>query len=388
MNNAPKKFKCSNRSDIAMFRALDMMREVNERAAAGENIMRMGAGQPCFGAPEEALDYARATITSDPRQGYTEAVGMLSLRERIAQHYEEYYGAKANPANMVISVGSSGGFLLVFLAAFDAGDKIAITTPTYPAYRNILQTMNLQVVEIETLAKDNYQPTVELLENCGQEFDGLIINSPSNPAGTMLSDNELEKICNWCDEKGIRLISDEAYHGITYGKKAQTALKYSDNVIVLNTFSKYFAMTGWRLGWVSVPADLQDRMKKLAESLFVSPPTISQNLAYKIFDHMDVLDSYVAYYHKNRDILMTELPKAGFKNFTNASGAFYVYADVHHLTNNSEDYCRRMLDEALVSTTPGVDFDVERGHQAIRICYADSTENIIEACTRLKKWQS
>lgn len=388
MTQTKKNLKLSSRSDISMFRALDMMREVNERAAAGEDIKRMGAGQPCFGAPEEALEYARATISSDPRQGYTEAIGMISLRERITQYYQSYYGAKTHPSNIVISVGSSGGFLLVFLAAFDAGDKVAITTPTYPAYRNILKAMNLEIIEIETNAKDNYQPTVELLENCGQEFDGLIINSPSNPAGTMLSDSELEKICNWCDAKGIRLISDEAYHGITYDKKAQTALKYSQNAIVLNTFSKYFAMTGWRLGWVAVPEDLRDRMKKLAESLFVSPPTISQHLAYKIFDHTDILDSYVEYYHQNRNILMTELPKAGFSNFTNASGAFYVYADVHNFTNDSEEYCRRMLNEASVSTTPGVDFDVVRGFNTIRICYADKTENIVEACERLKKWQS
>lgn len=382
-----KSLKRSRRSDIATFRALDIMREVHARAAAGEDIMRMGAGQPCFGAPEAALDYARTMITADPRQGYTEAIGMLSLRERIAQYYHDYYGVKAKAENMLISVGSSGGFLLLFLAAFDAGDKIAITTPTYPAYRNILKSMNLEVIEIETAAKDNYQPTADLLETCGQDFDGLIINSPSNPAGTMLDERELEKICRWCDTKGVRLISDEAYHGITYDQKAQTALKYSPNAAVLNTFSKYFAMTGWRLGWVVVPDDLRERMKKLAESLFVSPPTISQHLAFKIFDHLEELDSYVDYYRINRDILMAELPGAGFKQITNATGAFYVYADVHHLTNDSEEYCRRMLNEAKVSTTPGPDFDVARGSGTIRICYADKTENIMEACKRLRKWQ-
>jgi aspartate/methionine/tyrosine aminotransferase len=365
-----------------------MMREVNERAAAGEDIMRMGAGQPCFGAPEEALDYARATITSDPRQGYTEAIGMLCLRERIAQYYDDYYGVPSvNPANILISVGSSGAFVLTFTAAFDAGDTIALITPTYPAYRNILKSLSLNVVEIESGAKDNYQPTVELLENCGHKFDGLIINSPSNPAGTMIEESELKAICNWCDEQGVRLISDEAYHGITYETKAQSAVKYSNSAIVMNTFSKYFAMTGWRLGWAVVPEDIRDRVKKLSESLFVSPPTISQHLAYKIFDHTDVLDSYAEYYRVNRDIVMTELPKAGFTSISNATGAFYVYADVHDFTNDSEEYCRRMLGEAKVSTTPGLDFDLTRGHTTIRICYADTTENIMEACKRLQKWQ-
>lgn len=377
--------KVSSRSDIPMFRALDMMREVNERTAAGENIMRMGAGQPCFGAPEEALDYARATITSDPRQGYTEAIGMLALRERIAQYYDNYYGVSdVNPDNILISVGSSGAFVLAFTAAFDPGDTILLTTPTYPAYRNILKSLSLNVIEIETRPQDNYQPTVELLENCGQKFDGLIVNSPSNPAGTMIADSELKAICAWCSEKGVRLISDEAYHGITYETKAQTAWKYSQNVIVFNTFSKYFAMTGWRLGWAVVPEDIRDRVKKLAENLFVSPPTISQHLAWKIFDHTDVLDGYAEYYRVNRDIVMTELPKAGFTNISNATGAFYVYADVHDFTNDSEEYCRRMLNEAKVSTTPGLDFDLTRGHTTIRICYADTTENIMEACKGCK----
>lgn len=380
--------KVSKRSDIPMFRALDILRQVNERTAKGIDVRRMGAGQPNVGAPQAALEYAISKIVSDPRQGYTEAVGMPALRERIAAHYQKTYGVSVDPKNIVVTAGSSSGFILGFLAAFDAGDRVAVTTPTYPAYRNILKSLNIEVVEIESREQDNYQPTLELLKNCGQSFDGLIINSPSNPAGTMIDEGELKKISAWCAENGIRLVSDEAYHGITYGQKAQTALKYSEHALVLNTFSKYFAMTGWRLGWMVLPAELADPVKKLAENLFVSPPTISQHLAYKIFDHIDVLDGYVENYSKNRDILMAELPKANIKRFTNASGAFYVYADVHHLSNNSEEFCRRMLDDAKVSTTPGLDFDLTRGHGTIRICYADEQQNIIEACQRLKNWQS
>ncbi|MGH1374815.1 MAG: pyridoxal phosphate-dependent aminotransferase [Alphaproteobacteria bacterium] len=382
------KLKISNRSDIATFRALDILRQVNERETAGIDIKRMGAGQPNVGAPKAALDYAVSMIQSDPRQGYTEAIGMPALRERLVDYYKSYYGVSIKPQNIVITAGSSSAFILDFIAAFDAGDRIALTTPTYPAYRNILKSLNIETVEIEARAEDNYQPTLELLQNCGKQFDGLIINSPSNPSGTMIDEEELKKICAWCDENGVRLISDEAYHGITYDQKAPTAIKYSSNAIVLNTFSKYFAMTGWRLGWTVVPDDMTERMKKLAESLFVSAPTIAQHLAYKIFDHLDELDAYVADYRTNRDILIEELPKAGITDFTNAAGAFYIYADIHHLSNDSEQFCAKMLEEARVSATPGVDFDLTRGHKGIRICYADSQENIIEACKRLKNWQS
>ncbi len=380
--------KTSTRSDIASFRALDIMRQVHDLEDQGVDIRKMGAGQPHVGAPQKALDYAASMITKDPRQGYTEAIGMITLRQRIAQYYTDYYGTMAKAENICVTAGSSSAFILTFLAAFDAGDRVAICAPTYPAYRNILKSLNIEVVEIETRSADHYQPTAELLEHCGQNFDGLIINSPSNPSGTMIDDAELEKICNWCKDKGVRLISDEAYHGITYERKAATALQYSDQVIILNTFSKYFAMTGWRLGWTVLPDDLKDPVKKLSENLFVSPPTISQHLAYKIFDHVSDLDVYVQGYAENRAIVLEELPKIGIENFTAAHGAFYIYADIHALSNDSEAFCKHALDEAKVSITPGTDFDLNRGSGTIRICYADSQENIIEACQRLKNWSS
>ena len=383
-----KALKISNRSDVATFRALEILAQVKNRKAQGTDIISMAPGQPNVGAPQEALDYAISKIHADPRQGYTEAIGMPSLRERIAQYYDYYYDTKISPDNIVITTGSSSGFILSFLAAFDAGDRVALTTPTYPAYRNILKALNIEVIEIETRAEDHYQPTRDFLENCSKMFDGLIINSPSNPSGTMIEQSELKKICAWCSENKVRLISDEAYHGITYGSKAQTARKYSEDAIILNTFSKYFAMTGWRLGWSVVPDNMTDRIKKLAESLFVSAPTISQHLAYKIFDHIDVLDGYVANYRKNRDILMRELPKAGITECTEGAGAFYLYANVHHLSNDSAGFCAKMLDDARVSMTPGIDFDLTRGHKNVRICYADSQENIIEGCKRLQEWQS
>lgn len=379
--------KTSKRSDIPMFRALDMLRQVNERIVDGDDIVNMAPGQPSVGAPQPVLDYAVQVLKNDPKQGYTEAVGMPLLRDRIAVYYRERYGIELDHKNVAITTGSSGGFLLAFLSAFDAGDKIALTTPTYPAYRNILQALGLEIVTIETTAETDYQPTADILEKSGQDFDGLIICSPSNPTGTMIPDQELEKICNWCDDNNVRLLSDEAYHGITYDEPAQTALKYTDNAIILNTFSKYFAMTGWRLGWLVLPDSLSDRVKKLAESLTVSPPTLAQHLAYKIFDHTDTLDDYVDVYRKNREVLLAELPKAGFDKISNAKGAFYLYLDVHHLTNDAEEFCQRMLHEAKVAATPGMDFDTERGNGTIRISYAGKTEDIIDACERLKAWQ-
>lgn len=378
--------KLSKRSDIETFRALDNLRAVNARIAKGEDIIRLEAGQPCFGAPEAALQYAQDMIKNDPRQGYTDALGMTLLRDRIALYYRDQYSVDFDYNRVSVSIGSSGGFILAFLAAFDAGDTIALTTPTYPAYRNILKSLNLNIVEIETSAETNYQPTASLLEKSGKKFDGLIITSPSNPTGTMIAEPELKKICEWCDSKGVRLISDEAYHRITYEHEAQTALKYSNRAIVLNTFSKYFAMTGWRMGWVIVPEDMVDRMKRLAESLFVSPPTISQHVAYKIFDHISALDEYVAHYKRNRDILLSGLPKAGIKNLAAAQGAFYLYADIHDLSNDSEEFCRRMLNEAGVSATAGTDFDSIRGHTTLRMSYAGAPEDMIKACERIGDW--
>lgn len=380
--------KTSKRSDIESFRALENLRRVNELKAKGESIIQLSPGQPCFGAPDAALEYAREMIAKDPRQGYTDAIGMVALREKIAAYYPAYYDCTADPDNIVITVGSSGGFIFAFLAAFDAGDTIALTTPTYPAYRNILKSLNLNVIEIPTTAENNYQPTATLLANCGKKFDGLIINSPSNPTGAMIDGDELKKICAWCDANNVRLISDEAYHGITYETKAETALKYSKNVIILNTFSKYFAMTGWRLGWMVLPPELAAPVKKLAENLFVSPPTISQYMAIKMFDHLDVCDGYVKQYRQNRDILRKGLSEAGFTKLSQASGAFYFYADVHHLTNDSEEFCRRMLSDAKVSMVAGTDFDSGRGNGTIRIAYAGTTDDMNEAVARLKKWLS
>ncbi len=378
--------KLSERSDIPVFRVLDIMRVVNERTACGEDIIHMEAGQPSVGAPPEALAYATDIIKNMPCLGYTEALGIPLLRDRIALWYKESYGIDLDYNRIAVTVGASGGFLLSFLSVFEHGDKIALATPGYPPYGSILRTLGMEPVHIETTAETDYQPTIEHLENLEEKIEGLIITSPSNPTGTIISPEEIQKIVAWCDENDVRLISDELYHGITYGDPVETVLRHTDNAIIVNSFSKYFAMTGWRLGWLVLPEDVTPRVKCLAESLFVSPPTLAQHVAYKVFDHTDVLDSYVARYKNNLDILKRELPKAGFNKLSDTKGAFYLYADVNHLTNDSETFCRRMLDEAKVACTPGVDFDKKRGNGTIRISFAGATDSIEEACRRLQDW--
>jgi len=378
--------KLSQRSDIPPFRVMDILRTVNERAARGEDIIHLQVGQPSDGAPQEVLEHMIQVMKRDPRLGYTEALGMTPLRDRIAQWYKDYYNIDIPGSRIAVTVGASGGFILSFLAAFEIGAKVAIAVPGYPPYRGILQSLGLQVVEINTTAATNYQPCLAHLENLTEKIDGLIITSPSNPTGTVIAPDELKKIADWCDKNGVTLISDEIYHGITFHGKAETALRYSDDAIIVNSFSKYFAMTGWRLGWLVLPENMVARVKSLSESLVVAPPTPGQHAAWKIFDHIDILDGYVARYRDNLATLKRELPKAGFTKLSDTQGSFYLYADVHHLTNDSEAFCRKILDEAKVACTPGVDFDPHNGHGTLRMSFAGSREHIAEACVRLQNW--
>jgi aspartate/methionine/tyrosine aminotransferase len=380
--------KISRRSDVPAFRALDILREVNERIADGHDIKRLEAGQPCFGAPKGAIDCAVEALMKDPKQGYTEAIGMTPLRRRIAEYYQEQYGVEVDYRRIAISIGSSGGFLLAFLAMMDAGDKVAMACPGYAAYRNFLKSLGIVPVEFEVSEETNYQPTVEHMESLKEKVDGLILCSPANPTGTMIPPKQLEELSRWCDGNGVRLFSDEVYHGITYEEPADTVARYTDNALVLNSFSKYFAMTGWRLGWLLLPEDAIDPVKRLAENLFVSPPTLSQMVATQIFDYRQELDKYLDVYRANREVLINELPKSGFGNFSPPQGAFYIYCDLGEMTGDSINFCKKMLDEARVSVTPGVDFDVTRGHKMVRISYAGATEDIREACWRLEEWRN
>jgi aspartate/methionine/tyrosine aminotransferase len=378
--------KLARRGQIPPFIAMDVLRAANEQAAAGEDVLHLEVGQPSTPAPGGVLAAARAALGRETL-GYTDALGLPALREAIATHYHRRYAVALDPARIVVTTGSSGAFLLAFLAAFDPGDRVAMAAPAYPAYRNILTALDLVPVELPAGPDQRYQMTLDLLHSLQQPLDGLIVASPANPTGTMLAPAELAEIARSCRDMGIRFISDEIYHGIVYARTAATALASSDEAIVVNSFSKYFSMTGWRLGWMVVPPDMLRAVECLAQNLYISPPALSQHAAIAAFDCGDELDANVARYAANRALLLAELPKAGLVQFAPADGAFYLYADVGHLTNDSPEFCRRMLREIGVACTPGVDFDPARGNAALRISFAGSSETMAEAARRLVSWR-
>ncbi len=376
----------AKRGAIPPFIVMDVMRAANEREARGEDVLHLEVGQPSTAAPAAVLEAAKAALTGD-RLGYTDAFGIPPLRRRIAGHYRDNYGIDVDPARIVVTTGSSAGFVLSFLGAFDAGDRVALASPGYPAYRNILRSLGVEVVDLAVGPETNYQPAPHVLDGEGGNIDGLIVASPSNPTGTMTSGDELRALVAYCAEKGIRLISDEIYHGITYGERAVTALALTDDAIVINSFSKYFSMTGWRVGWMVLPESLLRSVECLAQNLFISPPTLSQIAATTAFDCGQELDANVARYARNRELLLSELPKAGYHQLASADGAFYLYANVAHLTNDSREYCRGMLEETGVAITPGVDFDTRRGAHHVRFSFAGSTDDMAEAANRLQAWK-
>src|SRR6266481_4952157 len=371
------------------FIVMDVMAAAAEKEAAGDTVIHLEVGQPSTPAPKAALAAAHAALDAD-RIGYVAALGMPALRQRIARHYRDAYGVDLSPERVIVTTGSSGGFPLAFLTCFDAGDRVALAAPGYPAYRNILAALNLEAVDLPTSAADRFQPTVAALEKAGQsggKLAGLIVASPSNPTGTMVNRAEMKALADWCHRHHVRLISDEIYHGIVYGGDAVSAAEVSDQAIVVNSFSKYFSMTGWRVGWLVVPTDLVRPIERLTQNFFISVPTLSQHAAVAAFDGRDELDGHVRRYRTNRDLLLAGLPSAGFDRFAPAEGAFYLYCDVAHLTNDSRDFCRRMLGEAGVAATPGIDFDRARGAGTLRISFAGSTAEMEEAVRRLKAWR-
>ena len=377
--------KVSKRGDVSPFIVMDVMRAAQERAASGADVLHMEVGQPGTPAPPKVIEAAERALEKD-LIGYTVALGVDPLRERIARHYQAHYGVAIDPARIVVTTGSSGGFLLAFLAAFEAGDRVAMAAPGYPAYRNILAALGVEPVLLPADAEHRFQPTPDLLARSAGSLDGLIIASPSNPTGTMLSRADLTALLAYCEEHGIRVISDEIYHGITYGEPAVSALELTDQAVVINSFSKYFSMTGWRLGWMVAPQSLLRSIECLAQNFFISPPTLSQAAGVAAFDSTDVLDGYVANYARNRAFLLKALPAAGFDRLAPADGAFYLYANVSHLTNDSEEFCRRMLAETGVATTPGLDFDPDRGRGFLRFSFAGPESVMRESADRLKAW--
>ncbi|WP_299378168.1 aminotransferase class I/II-fold pyridoxal phosphate-dependent enzyme [uncultured Kiloniella sp.] len=377
--------KLSNRGDIPPFIVMDVLRAANERAAAGEDILHLSLGQPATPAPDYVLETVKSALDTE-MIGYTDAMGIPELRQGIADHYMHLYKQKVDPRRVMVTTGSSAGFLLSFLAAFNPGDRVALAAPGYPAYRNILVALDIEPVLIEVGPKERFQPTAELLAAQG-ELDGVIIASPSNPAGTMLSEEALKSIIDYCDANEVRLISDEIYHGISYGTQETTALKFTDDAFIINSFSKYFSMTGWRLGWMILPEDMLRAEECLAQNFFISPPTLSQIAGAAVFKCYDVLESYVAQYARNREILLNELPSVGFDNLAPADGGFYIYADISNRTNDSQSFCSRLLAETGIAATPGVDFDPFNGTHFMRFSFAGTEQTMLEAVKRLKSWR-
>ncbi|PWB89475.1 1-aminocyclopropane-1-carboxylate deaminase [Methylocystis sp. MitZ-2018] len=377
----------SRRSQIAPFMAMDVLRDAKALERAGRSIIHLELGEPGVAAPRRVREAAAESLAHGVI-GYGEALGDAPLRDRIARHYRERYGVDVTPDRVIATTGSSGGFLLAFLAAFDPGARIAVTAPGYPAYANILSALGLEPVLLDVGHETRFAPTAAMLEAAhrGGKLHGALFMSPANPTGAMIARDELARICAFCDEAEIVLVSDEIYHGLEYEMRPETALRFSQRALVINSFSKYYAMTGWRLGWLVAPTELMRPLERLQQSLAICAPTLSQRAALAAFDAGDELEANRAAYARNRALLLDRLPKLGLDNFAPPDGAFYIYADISRFTDDSIGFCRRMLHEAGVATTPGLDFDPRRGAKTLRLSYAGPEADMREGLARLEAW--
>ena len=372
----------STRSEVDPFIVMDVMEAASQAEAAGQSVIHMEVGQPGTPAPIGARA-ALARAMEENALGYTVALGLPALRERIARHYKETYSVDLDAERVVVTAGSSGAFILAFTALFDAGNRIGLGEPGYPSYRQILRALDLKPAPIQTSVNNRFQPTPADL-NEASDLSGLIVASPANPSGTMLDHDALSALLAVCDRREISLVSDEIYHGIQYDKVPVTALEISDDVYVINSFSKYFSMTGWRIGWMVVPQDHVRTIERLAQNLFICPSHAAQVAALSAFDCQEELQANIAVYAKNRRLMLDGLPNAGFHRIAPPDGAFYVYADVSDLTTDSRAFAEEILRGAGVAVTPGLDFDQKRGAQSLRFSYARSTEDIVEGLKRLQ----
>ncbi|MGQ0840350.1 pyridoxal phosphate-dependent aminotransferase [Actinokineospora sp.] len=373
--------KVAARSAVPPFHVMDVLVAANARQRAHGDVISFAAGEPSTGAPR-AVRFAAAEALGTSPLGYTEQLGVPVLREAIAGHYGRRYALDVSAHDVVVTTGSSGGFLLAFLSAFDVGDRVALTRPGYPAYRNILTALGCEVVELPC-----FQPTVAMLDDAGP-LDGLILASPANPTGTVLDPAELAAIAGWCAERGVQLVSDEIYHGISYGAETSSAWQYSREAVVVNSFSKYFGMTGWRLGWLLVPQRLHRAVDCLTGNFTICPPAISQLAGVAAFDEETYAeqDGHLVRYAANRALVLDGLRELGIDRIAPADGAFYAYADVSHLTHDSMSFCQRLLAETGVAIVPGIDFDPEHGNRFVRLSFAGATEDVAEGMRRLGAW--
>ena len=376
----------SVRSDVPPFMVMDVMAAAARIEAAGGHVIHMEVGQPAAPAPKAALAAAQAALSGPLR--YTETLGIRPLRERIAQHYAEIYGATVSAERIVVTTGSSAGFVLAFLAMFEPGDRVAIASPGYPPYRHILTALGCEPVLIETTAQNRWAITGDMLraQHARTPLAGVLIASPANPTGTMMTPQALAELIETAERLGIRVISDEIYHGLDYAVAAETAVRLSERAVVINSFSKYFCMTGWRIGWMVAPEPLVRPIDRLQGNLAISVPTLSQIAAQAAFDGRAEMEEVKHGYEENRRILVQGLPQAGLDTFFPVDGAFYLYADVSRFTDDSFDFAKRMLEEAHVAATPGIDFDPLHGKSYLRFCYARSAEDMREAVQRIGTW--
>jgi aspartate/methionine/tyrosine aminotransferase len=377
----------SGRSDVPPFMVMDVMAAAARIEAAGGHVIHMEVGQPAASAPKTAILAAHSALDG-ARIDYTSALGTPGLRDRIARHYRESYGFALDSERVVVTTGSSGAFILAFLALFEPGDRVAVTVPGYPPYRHILTALGCEPVLIETSSKTRHALTGEALLAAHRKtpLKGVLVASPANPTGTMMSREALSGLISAAESAGIRFISDEIYHGLDYAFPAVSAAELSSNAIVINSFSKYFCMTGWRVGWMVVPEPLVRPIERLQQNLAISVPTLSQIAAEAAFDGRDEMEEIKRGYLENRRILIEGLPRAGLSKFLPADGAFYLYADVSDFTSDSFKFAGEMLEKAHVAATPGVDFDPLHGRQFIRFSYARSVQEMNEAVERIARW--
>jgi aspartate/methionine/tyrosine aminotransferase len=373
------------RAGVPPFHVMRVIDAVVARRAAGKPVIDLSAGQPSTPAPTTVRAAASAAVDTE-RIGYTNALGIPPLREAIAGHYRDRLGLHVDPRNVAVTTGSSGGFLFTFLAAFDAGDTVVMARPGYPAYRNMLSALGCRVVELPCGPQTRFQPTVAQLDALAEPPAGLIVAGPANPTGTMVPPDELAALSAWCAAHGTRFVSDEIYHGITYGMPAACAWAAGRDSVVVNSFSKYFSMTGWRIGWLLVPDELTDAVDRLAGNFTICPPTLSQFAAVAAFGAYEELDANVERYAANRAMLLDALPAVGLDRIAPPDGAFYVYADVSRWTRDSLSWAARLLDEAGVAVAPGVDFDPVDGGNHIRLCFAGDGADIARGVEQLGAW--
>lgn len=379
----------SQRGQVQPFRVMQMLDLVQRRKREGKDTIMLCAGQPSTGAPQPALDAATAALGSDPL-GYTEVVGDRDLRETVADWHSRTYGVTTSADNVIITTGSSGGFVNAFLACLDAGDVVALPNPGYPAYRNILAALGARIVNMETDASTRFQPTADTLEALPEEDKptAVMVTSPGNPTGTIIDPAELERIAAWCDANNAWLISDEDYHGMSFGRPEATARQFSDNAIVVGTLSKYYSMTGWRVGWLILPDALLESVENLQASLALCAPAISQEAAKGAFTHdaRAILDEHVEGYRAVREVLLEELPAIGLDTMADPDGGLYLWLDVSKYTQDSEAWCLELVDKIGVAFAPGVDFDPIHGNTWVRLSLCSTPERAREACARLNTY--